>query len=537
MTETIQRRSIAATITTRDDSAQGGYDFTGIAVPFDEEYRIPGWLRERFDPACVFEGLDRAKVYYQHRDAIGRIAASRTTDAGLEIDGVISHTARGDEAATLLRDGVIDSLSIGFEPVEWRTERDEDEDIELTVYTRVRVREVSLVSFPAYEQALITETRSDDTHHQEEPTMPTATAPTPAITRDDLDGLGTELRALVEDENRKIAQQLGRMESRDGAPIGSQWRSGGEFLKDLARGDESAAAFYREYQGTVVADGKPQAQWIADRIKLVEQRRRIKNMFSTESLPDKGLSVEYYKLDSDTSNVAKQGKEGDKLAFGKVSLTTATATLDTYGGYTSLSRQAIDRSTAPLLSTAQTAQALAYARATEAAVRSYVYSEVAAQVAAGNKLSAAATVAALKNADWLDLIVDSSETFEDRGFTLTQLLVSKDVFKTLYRLEDTAGHNLMNVYGTGTNVSGDLDLRGISGNLANVPVALAPGAQPGTAVFVDPVAITTWESAGAPLQLQDENILELTKDYSVYGYLATGTPFPEALLPVEFKTD
>jgi hypothetical protein len=41
-----------------------------------------------------------------------------------------------------------------------------------------------------------------------------------------------------------------------------------------------------------------------------------------------------------------------------------------------------------------------------------------------------------------------------------------------------------------------------------------------------------WESSGAPFQLQDQNVLDLTQDFSVYGYMAMGTPWPEGILPL-----
>jgi hypothetical protein len=64
-------------------------------------------------------------------------------------------------------------------------------------------------------------------------------------------------------------------------------------------------------------------------------------------------------------------------------------------------------------------------------------------------------------------------------------------------------------------------------------VNLLPAADAGTFSFYDDVAIETLESPGAPAQLQDENILNLTKAYSVYGYLAVTNPFPGAIVPTK----
>ena len=84
-------------------------------------------------------------------------------------------------------------------------------------------------------------------------------------------------------------------------------------------------------------------------------------------------------MTSDTSAVGKQETEGTDLSFGKISFGTKTASIDTYGGYTTLSRQTIERSTTPMLNTAITALQNAYAKATEKAVRDHLYAEIKAQ--------------------------------------------------------------------------------------------------------------------------------------------------------------
>jgi hypothetical protein len=50
------------------------------------------------------------------------------------------------------------------------------------------------------------------------------------------------------------------------------------------------------------------------------------------------------------------------LTFGKVKFGTKTADIETYGGYTTLSRQVIERSTTPMLNTALKALRNAYAK-------------------------------------------------------------------------------------------------------------------------------------------------------------------------------
>ena len=62
---------------------------------------------------------------------------------------------------------------------------------------------------------------------------------------------------------------------------------------------------------------------------------------------------------------------------------------------------------------------------------------------------------------------------------------------------------------------------------------LLPNADAGLASFIDPAAVTVWESGG-PAQLTDGNVTGLTNSYSVYGYMAVATTHADGLIPVKF---
>ena len=68
-----------------------------------------------------------------------------------------------------------------------------------------------------------------------------------------------------------------------------------------------------------------------------------------------------------------------------------------------------------------------------------------------------------------------------------------------------------------------------------VPVVLLPNADAGLASFIDPAAVTVWESGG-PAQLTDGDVTGLTNSYSVYGYMAVATTHADGLIPVKFAT-
>ena len=101
-------------------------------------------------------------ILWQHDDTapIGTPTEMWETKHGLEIVGKISNTTQGRDALTLMRDGVVTEMSIGFDPVSFRfEEQGKDKDLVRHV-DEVRLWEVSLVSFGANPKAKITEVQS-----------------------------------------------------------------------------------------------------------------------------------------------------------------------------------------------------------------------------------------------------------------------------------------------------------------------------------------------------------------------------------------
>lgn len=363
------------------------------------------------------------------------------------------------------------------------------------------------------------------TNRKESPAMP-------EITEDAIDALLDRQRAEFD---RTLETRLASFSTPAGA--GPSWPTMGAFLKDLAGGSAAAMDFYQNslanaaYTGAGTDDTNTPNTWVRDAIRLINRNRRIINTFSRQPLPAEGMTLEYLQLESNSIAVAKQAKQGDDLVRGKITLKADSTPVETYGGYTELSRQVIDRANAAYLTTANTAMDLEYARATEQVVRDLVIGIIAAQNGgAAHPLTIAANAGAY---DWLDLVVDAAGLFDDRGYTLDGSLVSKDVFKRLIRLEDSNGNSLMRVWGTGNNQVGELDLTGLTGDLAGISVAILPDAAANTVEFHNALAVTTWESAGAPFKLQDQNILNLTEAFSKYGYLAAASQFPDAIVAAQ----
>lgn len=500
-----------------------GRTIEGVAVPFGDIYNDPWEGAETFDRDTVFDNSDTAKLCYQHNELIGAITSAENRDDGLHITARIADTQLGRDAVALMDEGALDSLSVGFVPLE--DERDENNVIHRR---RVRLMEVSLVSWPAYQNAKVESHRNLDMHHNDQERN--------HMENETLEKVRAE-QAEQADTLRSIQAILATMTNRGSSNPAATYRSYGHLLKQLAKGDEQARNDYeqiskRDYTGGVLADTNPQPVWISNTLRILEQRRRITNLVSHAALPSEGETLSYPIVTEDTTQVGTQAKEGDYLHYGEIKIGARTATIETYGGYTSLSRQAIERASIPYLDKTLEALVKAYAKNTEAATRIALYGAID-DVADSNKIDAGKTLAAMTPNDWLDIIIDARLEVEDRNTSLDFLGVSGDVFKAIAHLSDD-GDRFMDISGGGIDRLGTIDTTDITGSLLRVPVVLMPGADTGTAAFLDKSAVTVWENGNSPFQLQDDNVLNLTKDFSVYGYAAFGVTLPEGILPIKF---
>ena len=103
----------------------------------------------------ILEGFPagRIKVLWQHNEPIGLPTEMREDKQGLYVKGKVSKTRLGDEALELMRDQVVDRMSIGFQIPAGKSEYDKDE---VRHIREVKLLEFSPGTFPMNEAAIIT---------------------------------------------------------------------------------------------------------------------------------------------------------------------------------------------------------------------------------------------------------------------------------------------------------------------------------------------------------------------------------------------
>lgn len=172
---------VKATERNADDS---GWEIAGLASTWWGE---PDAYGDVVAPGAFAASIAErpTKFLFEHMVPIGKQLELRETDDGLYGRWSVVDTTAGTDAYKLAKAGVLDSLSIGYIPLEWEIRADG-----VRVLQKCSLFEVSCVALPANESAVIT-----DVKRLPEPAPAPAGPVSPPIGLD-LDEIGRCLAAL-----------------------------------------------------------------------------------------------------------------------------------------------------------------------------------------------------------------------------------------------------------------------------------------------------------------------------------------------------
>lgn len=497
----------------------------GLAVPYERETKLaPGYYETIAADAYQPDGgVGQVKLLWRHGEVIGVGTATSGPD-GVTIHARLSQTSAGDDAYQLVKDCAVDSLSIGFIPLEYEETWDDDQNLHVR-QKLIDIKEVSLVPWPAYDDAKVTKVREHNQEREEANKMDTSTLETEVMRlRNSLDELRTTVAAP------HAAPHVER-------------RCAAEIVKALVAGDDKTLEDVngiqaRAWSGTTSA-ADPIAtgpHWVADLTRIYDQPDALKPLFAVGDLPAEGMRVDHTYLKTNSVTVNKQAAEGDDLTLGKVELQSASTPVGTYGGYTSLSRQTIERASVNILQRHLEAMAVAAGAASRKALAAAWNKGLKDQENASLVSTKAAT--ALTWADLSALVVDAAAYFAAQNLPLDGLVVNKATFKALAAL--TAGDRpLLAVGSDGSNTAGAVNLVGISGDLAGLKIVCDLNAesvnvgnvQKCVGGFYTRDAIRVYESQ--LVQLQATQVINLTDNYGVYRYAAYANEIQGGVLPLK----
>jgi len=483
-------------------------EVVGIAVPYGQVADI-GSYQEKFAPGAI-RSVEDVKLFWQHSEPIGKILEGRDTEAGFEIRAMISDTPRGQEAYTLLKDGVINKFSVGFMPIE------QTRDGSLVTRTLVDLKEVSLVSFPAFQGANVAEVR-------EELTVAEVVADSIQTKETNMsENMELDVRA-VQDEVAEIRRELELVKTPTIAinAFETKFRSQGEYAKALVSGDQDAVELFR----ATSADAALRPAFVGYINNLINSGRPTLNAFNIQALPATGLTVEYAQVNTNTIAIGKQTTENTALSTGDVALTTVSVPVATYGGFTNISKQAIERSTVNYLDVAFQAMSLAYAKKMNV--------DFVATLAALSYTGKTVDCSTLTAAVVIEGIANGAAIIYNNTGLFPEFIVAGTVaYRRLVSVVDTSGRPILTQDGAGVNNIGSAQVAGLKGSILGLPIIVDPAMDSKTAYLANSAAVTTYESAGTPTRLSESDVTKLQDTYSVYGYAAFAVPFAGAIVKI-----
>lgn len=137
----------------------------GYAAAFGNIDRV----RDRIEPKAFRKTIrervskGEVKLLDSHvpsiRNVLGTITKAKETDKGLWVQAKIASVSRAQDVKTLISEGHVDSLSIGYIPVKYHFE-DAPDGRKIRVLSEVKLLEVSVVAFPANPKAVIESVKS-----------------------------------------------------------------------------------------------------------------------------------------------------------------------------------------------------------------------------------------------------------------------------------------------------------------------------------------------------------------------------------------
>ena len=323
------------TVIEASDSGAGRREISGVAVPYNTPATVSGGQSVIFKPGSLtIESGRKPKLmkYHDSTQIVGVVQALQETPTALLFTARISASRDGNDALELVKDGAIDSVSVGVDPIDAGYD-----DAGNLIVAKGVLREISLVAEPAFKDARITRVAATKiTHNQAKETA-------------DMDITKNETEAPAPAPTAPVWAQAKR--------VPSKLPTVAEYMTAIIRGGESAEAARREVQLWVEHNAPITAaagdQTVADfpgvvpvpilgpTFDNIAPLRPIVTAIGARAMPGAGKTFIRPKIVTHTS-VANQATELTGLSSTTMLVDDIVVTKLTFGGTVLVSEQTVD---------------------------------------------------------------------------------------------------------------------------------------------------------------------------------------------------
>jgi HK97 family phage prohead protease len=395
---------------------------SGIAVPWNTEATVSDGTRVKFLPGSLAVQGKKPKLlkYHDSTQPVGIVTGRMDTERGMLFTAKISKTRDGDDVVELIKDGAIDAVSVGVNPID----ASYDETGALVV-AKGEWLELSLVTAPAFAGAQITEVAAAEATEQENPPV--------EATKE----IKIESAALVTEAPAAAPTAPLFAEARRAF----QMPSIGEWLVKVLAGGSEAAEFHAKIKAAAPDVTTSDTPGILPEPLLgpvynnyMPNWRPLVTAMGVRALPGGGKVFRRPKVTTHTTIGASNG-ENANLDQGTFVVSNNNVTKQVFGGYVRLSEEDMDWTEPEVLGLLVDDMARIYANETDA--------YACAQFEAGVSQTATLT-SATDPANWAAFVYEAAKTIltNSNGNLPNVLIMDPLYYSNLGALVDTADRPL-----------------------------------------------------------------------------------------------
>ena len=449
--------------------------------------------------------ISKIKLLSQHdmKKPVGRMTAAEVRPDGIYATFKLSRSTGGNDALIQAQEGLVSGLSVGAEVISSQPSRDGH-----IVVTAAKLKEVSLVTEPAFKSAQVLEIAAEEVIPAEETqpeSEPQVEESTTAVEAPAVEAAAVEAARPTVVANLQVKERT--------APITSA-----QYLEasiKAAMGDDNARRTVLAADDTTSTNtGLTLPQHLNEFVTTTFTGRPAFEAVTRQALPSTGMSFTIPKL-----GTAPTVADADEAA--SISTTGMTSTYDTvnvnkFAGRNVVSWELIDRSSPAFMDLLMTELRKAYEAATDSAL-------IAAFTASGTQATGvAATAAGLQSF----IATQSAAAYKATGGNYANKLVaSTDQWAAINGYVDGSSRPLYSAQGQTQNASGAVVPTSVVGNVLGTSLIVdhnisVSGIVDESAFLVAPESVYVWESPTTQLRL---NVLTTGEiEIALYGYLAIG---------------
>ena len=450
--------------------------------------------------------VSKIKLLSQHdmKKPIGRMTAAETRADGIYATFKLSRSTGGNDALVMAQEGLVTGMSIGAEIIASKPSRDGH-----TVVSAAKLKEVSLVTEPAFKSAQVLEIAAEEIVPVEETKTESET-----VVEDTTPVEATPVEAAAVEAARPTITAMAYSKPRFdfSAPKQLEMTIRASLGSDEAREYVRAAADTTDNAGLI-----PTRQLTTVINGLANNTRSAIDAISTGVLPDAGMSFEIPKITT-LPTVAETAEAGTPSNTDQAS-SFVTVSVKKYAGQQQFSVELFDRSSPLFITELMNNMAAQYAAATDKAV----YTALASGATADST-----TITTYPTASELLGVVSrgaASVYTNTQGFA-RNILMNTSQWANLMTLNDSGRPIYMAAQPS--NAAGIVRPDSIRGNVAgldlfvsaNVPTANDTD-KDDSILIINPTAYTWYESP--TYQLRADVIASGEILVAMYGYGAIAT--------------